>query len=85
MTAFSRTALMLLVIGAGAIFTGSASSQPTPPVSPATTQWICFYTSDQHPEAGEIGFLEEGGRRCPFVRNDPSLGQLIFVRRVPWN
>lgn len=84
MTAFSRAALMLLVIGTGSVFTGSASSQTTPPVSPAATQWICFYTYDEHPELDPIGFLEENGRRCPFIRTDPTYGQLTFQKRVPW-
>lgn len=85
MTMSMRTAAFALALASAAAFSGQAESQPAAVVSPAATQWICFYASDLHPEIGEIGFLEEGGRRCPFVRNDPTYGPMIFVRREPWN
>ncbi|QWP77109.1 hypothetical protein J5226_01500 [Lysobacter sp. K5869] len=82
MTMSFRAAALALALVSFAALSGEAGSQPA---APATTQWICFYASDQHPEIGEIGFLVEGGRRCPFVRNDPTYGPMIFVRREPWN
>lgn len=83
MTIPTRTAALFLVVAATvAGFAGAVRAQTA---QPATTQWICFYSSDLYPEMEPIGFLEEGGRRCPFVRNDPTYGQMYFVRREPWN
>lgn len=84
MTAFYRAALLVLVIGSGSMFVGDAKSQSIASGSFAETRWMCFYSSDQYPDRGEIGFFEDGGH-CPFIRNDPSLGQLLFVRRVAWD
>ncbi|SDY79387.1 hypothetical protein SAMN04487939_106115 [Lysobacter sp. yr284] len=81
MTMLTRTAALLLAAATVAL-AGAAGAQTA---QPATTQWICFYTSDLYPEMEPIGFLEEGGRRCPFVRNDPTYGQMYFLRREPWN
>ncbi|ALN55849.1 hypothetical protein GLE_0491 [Lysobacter enzymogenes] len=82
MTMLARTAALLLIAAAAAASPGEVRAQNA---QPAATRWICFYSSELYPEMEPIGFLEDDGGHCPFVRYDPSYGQMYFVRRVPWD